>query len=226
MNKTISILLVLVTIVFIFSGCDDVYTSEGMLEVINKRYPEEKFEIVSQETILIAGDINNTYQLHGSKWHLKSKLNGFEIDVQDYFGASTTFTTNRLKDNYFDLYYIDFIDRLNDSRIKLETYYMDEPNGIKRVSGTFFDAKDFNYIKSDIAEAIVALTNKIKTDEKLLEFIPLNFYHISIKDNNRIIASYNFDEAQDKNEIIREIDETLEKYKDPWYNYTPGGVFK
>ena len=172
-----------------------------MMEKIKTRYPNEDIVVVSEETISISTNINNTSHRDGKKWHLKSNTTGFDFYAQDYMGSSTWTTMYELRDNYFDVYYLDFIEKLYDSKIKVTTYVVDDPNGITKISDTSFYLSDYNNSTSEIADAVFSLISKIKSDEKLTSMLPYYFY-INIRDDEKCISSIKFDNVTSKEDIL------------------------
>ncbi|MBR3280849.1 MAG: hypothetical protein IKI57_03240 [Clostridia bacterium] len=224
MKKSI-LSIILITFVIILTGCASTYSSNDVLNILNERYPNDSFTILSEEKIMISTNVNNTNQTEGTKWHIKSNITDLDFYAQDYMGGSTWSTQNTLKDNYFDVYYMDFIHNLNDYRIKVETYVVDEPYGITSISGTHLYFSDYNYSKSAIADAANSLSQKIKSDSKLMNLLPTYFW-INIYDGKTCIASLSLNDSSNKNQIVEKLTNELEKLKDPYYNYTPTGTIK
>ena len=116
-----SSLIILMSIMFVLSGCGKKTANEDVEKYLKDKYPNESFSVISKkevDNIPVRGNGNGTYK--GNEYTVKSNDTGIEFVVKTIHEYTSYGTGNNiLDDNYKRISMKKCIENYNDNRIRI-----------------------------------------------------------------------------------------------------------
>ena len=158
MKKIIFSLIIVLGI----TGCGNKSTQSDIEQYLKKYYPNESFEIVSEENIdNIKTSGNCSTDKSGYKYTIVSKDTNIEFVIEDIYEASSYGTCDYdLSDNYYQIALEKYITDFNDSRISLDTHMLNSDikvdyknfQSINEISNVLYNFKTYYESKNPFIE--------------------------------------------------------------------------
>ena len=185
MYKKIILSLMCVFILGVLTGCDDKSVPSDVEQYLKEYYPNESFQIVSQENVdSIKSNGHCSSDESGHKYTVISNETNIQFIVEDE-NQATSYGTCRysLTDNYYITALEKYIIEFNDSRISLDTHMLN--------SDIKVDYKDFKSI-DEISNVLYNFKTYYESKKPFIEETNVDvFIYNSESYLGSIILSYN-----------------------------------
>lgn len=182
MKKIFCLSIICFLVSFILTGCgSNVSTERSVKKYLKEKYPNENFTIEYYRDVTIVSSVGGCDEVTGKTWNVTSKDTGMTFYVQDVEKFNSFNCKTNLTDDYFEVYISNVINNMNDSRIMIDEFHV---NDIDDVSGYGFldkindiklNLRDFSS-KEELAKFIVSLHDKLLSDSRIAKHMPNSFW--------------------------------------------------
>lgn len=210
-SKLIMIIIYLLLMLGIIKACDLAFgkhfSNKDVLNYLNDQYVNENFEIISKKSISTTDSPHADCKKNHKEyvWTVRSIDTGIEFEVGEMYSMGAFICKySDLTDNYFELYFASFINRLNDNRIIIKDQEI------------IINVEKFSS-NEEIADFMIYIYKYANNDTEMKKLLSHgvdmhghntgNYFYYGILKNGEHIISVSLAKCESKSELLKLLNE-------------------